>query len=410
MHSRVGWHCDDEPLFGEVGTSKLIVSVSFGSLVSFFWKGKSCPDGDASSCYLGHGDILVMDGQCQDEFLHCTDPGLEHERINVTFRWIRQHTPSCPLRAGVVCCLPTCAQGFSVPVVGNGGFSSFWVWWELLGALCVWRMLVLLVFSLILTGFEFQRYVFRWTRFLGGGRWRHFFRNSRGVSWSTPKSAVVFHWGSGDFGNFMLYMLALVGQPSLRGRNACMVFRARGASWRNCRQNFRKTSFSPLFVFLLSRISGFLWEVVLWHLWIGRAGHPGPGSVPFLIEVLNVGGWLTHCDFALDVGVDFLAVVEHRLIPASVRSEWARLRCRRLPPFGRLLRRRRLMLVILVLVLLVCVVLLFRCLLLLLLVFSVFLTVVGLSGVCFLWVVVGLCIWLFYMVIRGLIVILSSLP
>ena len=27
-----------------------------------------------------------------------------------------------------------------------------------------------------------------------------------------------------------------------------------------------------------------------------------------------------------DAGVDFLAVVEHRLIPARVRSEWARLR------------------------------------------------------------------------------------
>ena len=26
----------------------------------------------------------------------------------------------------------------------------------------------------------------------------------------------------------MLYMLALVGQPSLRGRDACMVFRAKG--------------------------------------------------------------------------------------------------------------------------------------------------------------------------------------
>ena len=58
--------------------------------------------------------------------------------------------------------------------------------------------------------------------------------------------------------------------------------------------------------------------------------HPGPGSVPFHIEVLNVGGWLTHCDFALDVAVDFLAVVEHRLIPARVRSEWSRLRCRKI--------------------------------------------------------------------------------
>ena len=29
---------------------------------------------------------------------------------------------------------------------------------------------------------------------------------------------------------------------------------------------------------------------------------------------------------ALEAKVDFLAVVEHRLIPARVRSEWARLR------------------------------------------------------------------------------------
>ena len=70
--------------------------------------------------------------------------------------------------------------------------------------------------------------------------------------------------------------------------------------------------------------------MVLWHFWIGRARHPGPGSLPFQVEVLNVGGWLTHCDFALDVAVDFLAVVEHRLIPARVRSEWARLRCRKI--------------------------------------------------------------------------------
>ena len=125
-------------------------------------------------------------------------------------------------------------------------------------------------------------------------------------------------------------MLALVGQPSLRGCDACMVLKVRGASWRNCRQILHKTSFSPL-LFLLSRISVFFWSgVVLWLLWIGRARHPGPGSAPFLVEVLNVGGWLTHCDFALDVGVDFLAVVEHRLIPARVRGEWARLRCKKM--------------------------------------------------------------------------------
>ena len=51
---------------------------------------------------------------------------------------------------------------------------------------------------------------------------------------------------------------------------------------------------------------------------VGRARHPGPTSLPshFGVEFLNVGGWLTHGDFAPKVGVDFLAVAEHRLIPA----------------------------------------------------------------------------------------------
>ena len=47
----------------------------------------------------------------------------------------------------------------------------------------------------------------------------------------------------------------------------------------------------------------------------------------FLLRFFNVGGWLTH-DLALDAGLDILAVTEHRLIPARVRSEWARLRAK----------------------------------------------------------------------------------
>ena len=48
-----------------------------------------------------------------------------------------------------------------------------------------------------------------------------------------------------------------------------------------------------------------------------------PLPVIFAVEVLNIGGWLAHGDLALDASVDFLAVVERRLIPARVRSEWA---------------------------------------------------------------------------------------
>ena len=127
-NSRVHWHSDNEPLFGGSGVNKLIVSVSFGAPVLFNLRGKSCLDSGERSCWLGHGDILVMDGQCQEEFLHCTSPGLERGRINVTYRWIRQHTHFCPLfRAGVVCCLPTCAKGSSVHVTGNLGGLLFLV-------------------------------------------------------------------------------------------------------------------------------------------------------------------------------------------------------------------------------------------------------------------------------------------
>ena len=137
----VGWHRDDETLFGEYGDAKLIVSLSLGGSAVFRWRRQSCPSDEGRSCRLDHGDILVMDGQCQDEFLHRTDPGRKQERINVTFLWVRQHVSSCPLfRTGVACCLPTCAQGLSVPVMGNFGFGVFWAFWLLFGVLCIWGM------------------------------------------------------------------------------------------------------------------------------------------------------------------------------------------------------------------------------------------------------------------------------
>ena len=78
-------------------------------------------------------------------------------------------------------------------------------------------------------------------------------------------------------------------------------------------------------VFLFSRNSRVrFWGLVIWLFWVGRARHPGPTSLlPHVGVEVNVGGWLTRGDFALEVGV---AVVEHRLIPARVRSEWARLK------------------------------------------------------------------------------------
>ena len=73
-----------------------------------------------------------------------------------------------------------------------GGFSTFGVLWELLGVLCVWEMLVLLVLSLIFTGLGLRRCAFRRTRFLGGGRREHYLRDSWGVSWITQKVLLCF--------------------------------------------------------------------------------------------------------------------------------------------------------------------------------------------------------------------------
>ena len=65
---------------------------------------------------------------------------------------------------------------------------------------------------------------------------------------------------------------------------------------------------------------------MLWHLWIGRARKLGPSLHQVAVEAFFVvSGGPTHGDLALEAQVDFLAVVEHRLIPARERSEWARL-------------------------------------------------------------------------------------
>ena len=68
-----------------------------------------------SSIRLDHGDILVMDGLAQSENEHCTVSGLQGPRVNLTYRWVAQHTASCPLAGVVGCVLPTCAQGLVEP-------------------------------------------------------------------------------------------------------------------------------------------------------------------------------------------------------------------------------------------------------------------------------------------------------
>ena len=143
---------------------------------------------------LGHGDILVMDGQCQDEFLHCTDPSLEQERINVTFRWIRQHTTSCPLRAGVVCCLPTCAQGSSVPDMGNGGLAPYGFCGGSLGSCVYGGYWFCWSFPSSSQGSGYGGVLFAGHAFLAEVGGDISFVTLGEFSWITQKSAFMFHW------------------------------------------------------------------------------------------------------------------------------------------------------------------------------------------------------------------------
>ena len=111
--SCVRWHSDNESLFGPRDSPKLIVSLSLGNPVEF--KVRRVSDSVTSSVTLDHGDVLVMDGSAQSEYLHCTMPGLQGPRVNLTYRWVAQHTASCPLAGVVGCLLPSCVQGLAEP-------------------------------------------------------------------------------------------------------------------------------------------------------------------------------------------------------------------------------------------------------------------------------------------------------
>ena len=83
------------------------------------------------SIRLDHGDALVTDGPAQSEYEHCTASEPQGPRVNLTYRWVAQHTASCPLAGVVGCLLPTCAQGLVEPGSrglgeGENKWSSSW--------------------------------------------------------------------------------------------------------------------------------------------------------------------------------------------------------------------------------------------------------------------------------------------
>ena len=124
------WHSDNEPLFGPQNSPKLIVSLSLGNSVEFMVR-RRAPSNVPSSIRLDHGDVLVMDGLAQSEYEHCTASELQGPPVNLTNRWVAQHTASCPLAGVVGCVLPRCAQGLVWPGSrwlgeGENKWSSSW--------------------------------------------------------------------------------------------------------------------------------------------------------------------------------------------------------------------------------------------------------------------------------------------
>ena len=123
--SCIRWHSDNEPLFGPQNAPKLIVSMSLGNSVEF--KVRRGQGNVPSLITLDHGDLLVMDGLTQSEYVHCTASGLQGPRVNLTFRWVAQHIASCPLAGAVGCVLPSCVQGLAEPGPrGEWGWGNKW--------------------------------------------------------------------------------------------------------------------------------------------------------------------------------------------------------------------------------------------------------------------------------------------
>ena len=84
--SFIRWHSDHEPSFGPQNAPKLIVSMSLGNSVEF--KVRRGQGSVPSLITLDHGDVLVMDGLAQSEYVHCTASGLQGPRFNLTYRWL----------------------------------------------------------------------------------------------------------------------------------------------------------------------------------------------------------------------------------------------------------------------------------------------------------------------------------
>jgi alkylated DNA repair dioxygenase AlkB len=81
----VGWHADDEPIFGE---DPVVASVSFGATRTFQLRPNKGKSKDIVSYELTDGSVFVMGKGVQQTHKHCLPRTTKPvgERINLTFR------------------------------------------------------------------------------------------------------------------------------------------------------------------------------------------------------------------------------------------------------------------------------------------------------------------------------------
>lgn len=92
----VDWHADDETMFQSTHQATRIISLSLGTGRAFqvrqWWSGAP-----VTSQVLMDGDLCLMDGYFQRYYKHRVDKqrDVEGGRINLTWRWVRQHQAGC---------------------------------------------------------------------------------------------------------------------------------------------------------------------------------------------------------------------------------------------------------------------------------------------------------------------------
>ncbi len=87
-HDYMGWHADNER---ELGRDPTIACLSLGASRTLSFKPRGDNEGHALALELADGDLLIMSGTIQHDFVHCLPKRkrVTDERISLTYRWLR---------------------------------------------------------------------------------------------------------------------------------------------------------------------------------------------------------------------------------------------------------------------------------------------------------------------------------